>query len=93
MASSSTAKGGEIATNRRDEQELAILALHLLQMVMVFINTVMVQTVLQEPAWKGVLTVEDYRALTPLVYGHVNPYGLFQLDLDQWLQIEPDQAA
>jgi len=86
-------KGGEIATNRRDEQELAILALHLLQMVMVFINTVMIQTVLQEPAWKGVLTVEDYRALTPLVYGHVNPYGLFQLDLDQRLQIEPDQAA
>lgn len=86
-------KGGEIATNRRDEQELAILALHLLQMVMVFINTVMIQTVLQEPAWKGVLIVEDYRALTPLVYGHVNPYGLFQLDLDQRLQIEPDQAA
>jgi hypothetical protein len=43
--------------------------------------------------WKGVLTIEDYRALTPLVYGHVNPYGLFQLDLDQRLHIEPDQAA
>lgn len=86
-------KGGEIATNRRDEQELAILSLHLLQLVMVFINTVMIQTVLQEPAWEGVLTVEDYRALTPLVYGHVNPYGLFQLDLDQRLRIEPEQAA
>lgn len=86
-------KGGEIATNRQDEQELAILSLHLLQLVMVFINTVMIQTVLQEPIWKGVLTVEDYRALTPLVYGHVNPYGLFQLDLDQRLRIEPGQAA
>ncbi len=86
-------KGGEIATNRGSEQELAILSLHLLQMVMVLINTVMIQTVLQEPTWKKLLTVEDYRALTPLIYGHVNPYGLFWLDLDQRLLIEPDQAA
>ena len=52
--------------HRRDEQELAILSLHLLQLVMVFTNTVMTQTVLQELAWKRVLTVEGYRALTPL---------------------------
>lgn len=25
---------------------------------------------------------EDYRGLTPLIYGHVNPYGRFDLDLD-----------
>jgi hypothetical protein len=25
----------------------------------------------------------DRRALTPLFYEHVNPYGLFALDLDQ----------
>lgn len=27
------------------------------------------------------LTKEDKRALTPLIYEHVNPYGLFPLDL------------
>jgi hypothetical protein len=29
------------------------------------------------------LTAADYRALTPLFYEHVNPYGLFTLDLDR----------
>jgi hypothetical protein len=23
-----------------------------------------------------------FRALTPLFYGHINPYGLFELDLE-----------
>jgi hypothetical protein len=29
------------------------------------------------------LSAEDRRGLTPLFYGHGNPYGLFALDLDQ----------
>jgi TnpA family transposase len=32
-------KGGEIATNNREEQEIAILSLHLLQICLVYINT------------------------------------------------------
>ena len=32
-------KGGEFTTNRRDHQELAVLCLHLLQAVLVYINT------------------------------------------------------
>jgi len=28
------------------------------------------------------------RALTPLIHAHINPYGLFPLDLDQRLIIE-----
>jgi Tn3 transposase DDE domain-containing protein len=39
-------KGGEIASNRLEDQELAMLALHLLQMAMVYINTLMMQQVL-----------------------------------------------
>jgi hypothetical protein len=27
------------------------------------------------------LTREDFRALTPLFHGHINPYGQFALDL------------
>ena len=34
--------GGEIATNRRDDQEVAILALHLLQISLVYVNTLMI---------------------------------------------------
>jgi len=36
-------KGGDIATNRREDQELAMLALHLLQNALVYINTLMLQ--------------------------------------------------
>jgi len=32
-------KSGEVATNRKDEQEVALLALHLLQVSLVYINT------------------------------------------------------
>jgi hypothetical protein len=32
-------------------------------------------------AWATRLTVEDLRALTPLIYAHVSPYGHFLLDM------------
>jgi hypothetical protein len=34
------------------------------------------------------MTLEDYRALTPLIYHHVNPYGLFELDMAKRLPLE-----
>ena len=74
-------KGGEIATNRLDDQEVAVLSLHLLQICLVYINTLMIQHVLAEPAWMERMTPEDFRALTPLVYSHMNPYGTFELDM------------
>jgi TnpA family transposase len=43
-------KGGEIATNRFEDQELAMLSLHLLQISLVYINTLMIQQVLAEQA-------------------------------------------
>ncbi|MBB6125786.1 TnpA family transposase [Sphingobium subterraneum] len=75
-------KGGEIATNRIDEQQLSVLALHLLQASLVYVNTRMLQSVLVEPKWTGRMTPDDYRGLTPLIYSHVNPYGRFDLDLN-----------
>jgi hypothetical protein len=86
-------KGGEIATNRREDQELAMLALHLLQNALVYINTLMLQRVLREAAWETRLTVEDLRALTPLIYGHVSPYGHFRLDMQTRLDLEPPMDA
>ena len=32
-------------------------------------------------------TPEDYRALTPLFSGHINPYGLFPLDFNKRIVI------
>ena len=84
-------KGGEIATNRIADQEIAAHALHLLQASLVYVNTRMVQSVLRRPTRPGQLSPEDYRGLTPLIYAHINPYGRFEVDLDQ--RINFDQVA
>ena len=81
-------KGKEIATNRLEEQEIAILALHLLQSCLVYVNTLMIQEVLSEPAWLDRMQPDDLRGLTPLIWSHVNPYGTFRLNLDERLPIQ-----
>lgn len=86
-------KSGEIATNRLDDQELAVLSLHLLQICLVYINTLMIQRVLAEPAWMERMTPEDFRALTPLIYNHVTPYGTFDLDLAKRLPLDTMAAV
>ncbi|MCC2525764.1 Tn3 family transposase [Vibrio coralliilyticus] len=80
-------KGGEVATNRLEDQELSVLALHLLQNCLVYVNTLMIQQVTQDGDWQQQFTQEDYRALSPLIYAHVNPYGIFELDMQQRLTI------
>jgi TnpA family transposase len=74
-------KGGDIATNRRDEQELSVLCLRVLQSALVYVNTLMLQDVLAEPEWEAKLTPEDRRGLTPLFWTHVAPYGEVRLDM------------
>lgn len=86
-------KGGELATNRLEDQEVSTLALHLLQSSLVYINTLMLQRVLDEPAWRSRMTAADLRGLCPLVYGHVSPYGTFELDLEHRIDIERAMAA
>ncbi|WP_408633764.1 Tn3 family transposase [Paramaledivibacter caminithermalis] len=81
-------KGGEISTNRLEDQEISVLALHLLQNCMIYINTLMVQKILSEKEWKKVMLPEDYRALTPLFYTHINPYGSFDLNMDERIPID-----
>jgi len=80
-------RGGEIASNRQEDQELALLALHLLQIAMVYINTLMIQQVLTDETWWARMTPEDLRALTPLIYAHVTPYGTFKLDMQERLPL------
>jgi TnpA family transposase len=76
-------KGGEFADNRLESQELSVLSLHLLQICLVYVNTLMIQTVLAQEHWKKRLTETDLRAITPLIFSHVNPYGLFKLDMNE----------
>ncbi|EIF8301206.1 transposase [Escherichia coli] len=81
-------KGGEVATNRLEEQELSVMALHLLQICLVYVNTLMIQQVFHEPVWLSRVKAEDFRVLTPLIYAHINPYGIFELDMETRLPIE-----
>ena len=81
-------KSGEIATNNIEDQEIAVLSLHLLQVSLVYINTLMIQQVLKEPEWLDRMTARDMRALSPLPHSHINPYGVFNLDMDERLELQ-----
>lgn len=78
---------GEMPSNRRENHEISMPALHLIQNCMVSINTLMIQKVLAQPHWQGRLTLCDYAALTPLIWEHVNPYGRFDLDMNMRLAL------
>ena len=81
------ARSSELRTNKQEDQELSILSLHLLQICMVYINTLMLQQVLKEPEWQQRMGDVDRRGLTPLFFRHVTPYGIFRLNLDERLKL------
>ncbi len=81
-------KGGEFASNKLEDQEMLMLCLHLLQVSLVYVNTLMMQQVLSEPEWQGKLTPADLRALTPLKWQHINPYGTFTLNMLERITLE-----
>ncbi len=58
--------GGEIKVNNREDQKIAILSLNVLQICMVYINTLLVQKVLSEMEWLDKKQQEDFRVLAPL---------------------------
>ena len=43
--------------------------------------------VLTDPMWSGRLTAVDLRALSPLKWQHVNPYGTFTLNMGERLPL------
>ena len=86
-------KDGELTGSDREHQEVSMLALHLLQSALVHLNTLLVQEVLSDPAWAEHLTDEDRRALSPLFWSHVNPYGRFELDMSAHLDLRAGAAA
>lgn len=81
------ARRGAMASNRHEDHEISMLALHLIQNGLVYVNTLMIQRVLAQPHWQGKLTPRDYAALTPLIWEHVTPYGRCDLDMNARLAL------
>lgn len=82
------AKNGDFTASRVVLQEISMLCLHLLQISLVYINTLLIQQVLSDPEWMQTMGPDELRALTPLIYAHVNPYGIFRLVMAERLPIE-----
>ncbi len=82
-------KDSELTGADRDNQEISMLALHLLQSAVVHINTLLLERALADNDWTEDLGDADRRGLTPLFWSNVNPYGRFELDLDHHLDLAP----
>ncbi len=48
---------------------------------MVYINTLLIQEILSDPAWRNRMTPTDWRAMSAMIHAHINPYGVFHLDM------------
>ncbi len=49
-------KNSELTGEDREDQEISMLAMHLLQSSLVLVNTLIIQQILSEPQWAGRLT-------------------------------------
>jgi len=78
-------KDSDLTGEDREHQETSMLALHLLQSAAVLVNTMLMQAVLNEPAWAARMTDEDRRAMSPLFWANINPYGEIHLDMGRRL--------
>jgi len=82
-------KDSELTGEDREDQEISMLAMHLLQSSLVLVNTLIIQQILCEPNWTGRLTARDKKALTALIWAHINPYGTFHIDMNTHLDLGP----
>lgn len=81
-------KDSELTGDDREHQEVSMLALHLLQSAAVLVNTMLLQNVLEDPAWSARLEPADRRALSPLFWTNINPYGEIRLDMTRRLGLD-----
>ena len=84
-------QNGKIPSNNIEDQELSMLCLHLLQVSLIYVNTLMLQEVLSEPAWSERMTPEDWRGLNPLGYAHVT-YGNFTCNMNKRMKLKAKAA-
>lgn len=83
-------KQGEISTNDNEDQEISILCLHLIQVCVTYINTLMIQEVIHNHPHSYSLTIQDKRAINPMIYEHLNPHGIVSLNMAERLNIKID---
>lgn len=84
-------QNGKIPSNNIEDQELSMLCLHLLQVSLIYINTLMLQEVLSEPDWSERMTPEDWRGLNPLGHAHVT-YGNFDCNMKKRIKLRAKAA-
>ncbi len=77
------ARKGRLESNRKEDQEISMLSLHLLQNCLILINTILLEQTIEQQRLYDLLSEEDFRALTPLFHAHVNPYGQFEINLEK----------
>ncbi|MFH9727768.1 Tn3 family transposase [Streptomyces sp. NPDC017254] len=63
------------------------------QSALVHVDTLLIQEVPTDPKWADKLTDADRRALSPLFWTHVNPYGRFELDMNSRLKLAAAAAT
>jgi TnpA family transposase len=80
-------QNSKIISNDLEDQELSMLCMHLLQVSLIYINTLMLQQVLSETAWSESMTPEDWRGLNPLGYAHVT-YGHFNCNMKKRIRLK-----
>ena len=78
---------GTLKGSDRESQEVSMLALHLLQSALVFINTLLIQNILKDPVWERKMTAADRRGLSPLFWSHANLYGRIDIDMDRHIDL------
>ena len=86
-------KDSDLTGPDREHTEVSMLALHLLQSALVNINTLLLQAVLEVPEFHDNIGPDERRALSPLFWTHVNPYGRFRLDMDTRIDLTGGQPA
>ncbi|GAB2481093.1 hypothetical protein GCM10027187_55830 [Streptosporangium sandarakinum] len=78
---------GTLPGSDKEHQEVSMLSLHPLQSALVFINTLLVQSVLKDPAWQEKMTDADKRGLSPLFWSNANLHGTIDIDMDRRLDL------
>jgi Tn3 transposase DDE domain len=65
-----------------------VLCLRVLQASVSFLNTLLIQDILPDGDLQ--LTAEDQRAITPLFWSHIAPYGEVTLDMTRRISLTSD---
>lgn len=86
-------KDSQLTGADREHAEVSMLALHLLQSAKVHINTLLLQAVLENPEFHDLVGDNERRAMSPLFWSNINPYGRFRLDMDTRLDLSRERVA